>query len=335
MNDLLAYQERGKTYYADTCKPLVDAWNAGAVNLEAWARHHYPGYKMPDNILPNVNSLGYWDAQHEQDWGLDWHRNEGIEITFLESGTVPFSLGDQAFDLYPNDLTITRPWQPHKVGNPHIGAGKLHWVILDVEVRHPHQEWCWPSWVLLNRQDKEELTKMLRQNEQPIWKANAAIKKCFQKIAGLITADHTMEGESWVYIYLNELLMHLLTLFRQGAFSYDEALTESVRTVELFIHTLRNNFTDPWTLPLMAENCHMGITRFVHYFKQLTNSTPMGYLNSVRLKEANKLLCSEPFKNINQIGYQCGFSSSQYFATAFKKEFGNSPHAHRKKHAVT
>ncbi len=28
-----------------------------------------------------VRTVGYWNAKHDQGWGLDWHRNEGIELT--------------------------------------------------------------------------------------------------------------------------------------------------------------------------------------------------------------------------------------------------------------
>ena len=133
------YREQGKTYYSDTCEPLVKAWQAGKVQLEAWARLSYPGYPIDLKLLPGINTIGYWDAQFPQEWGLDYHRNEGIEITFLETGSMSFSMEEDDFILTSDDFTITRPWQLHKVGNPYVGVGKLHWLILDVGVRHPHQ----------------------------------------------------------------------------------------------------------------------------------------------------------------------------------------------------
>ena len=108
------------------------------------------GAKAPPHTLPGVKSLGFWDADHRQDWGLDWHRNEGIELTLLESGRLPFSVDGQDLDLKPGDLTITRPWQLHRVGRPHVTACRLHFLILDVGVRRPHQRWKWPPWLVLS-----------------------------------------------------------------------------------------------------------------------------------------------------------------------------------------
>lgn len=322
------YEEDGKIYYADSCKTLTNAWKEGRIQLDALARNNYPGYRLESNMIPGINTIGYWNAQTEQEWGLDWHRNEGIEITFLETGTMPFLLEDGTYTMLPEDLTVTRPWQIHKVGNPMIGVGKLHWLILDVKVRQPHQDWKWPSWIVLAENDLRELTKFLRQNEQPILKANSDIKRCFQKIGNLIHESSSL-FESWIIIYVNELLMLLLELFKTGKYVLNDTLTNSVRTVDLFLKELNENFSEPWTLESMSSHVGLGITRFTHYFKQLTNRTPMQYLNSIRLEAAQKRLIEHPKISINTICYDCGFTSTQYFSTVFAKKFGCPPSAYR------
>ena len=82
------YHGRSKTFYADTCRSLVAAADAHTVQLEALARGHYPGRRLPKHALFGVKTVGFWDAPLNQPWGLDWHRNEGIEFTFLERGRV-------------------------------------------------------------------------------------------------------------------------------------------------------------------------------------------------------------------------------------------------------
>ncbi len=126
------YKEYGTSYHADTCQALITAAEAGQVRLKALARGSYPGQRLPRTALCGLSSLGFWDAAGRQNWGLDWHRNEGVELTFLETGSVPFGVMNHECHLHAGDLTITRPWQPHRVGNPQVGPGRLHWVILDV-----------------------------------------------------------------------------------------------------------------------------------------------------------------------------------------------------------
>src|ERR1035441_8384510 len=116
------YHDHDEQYRADSCGPLLDAVRRGTLELQAVRHGHYPGLALPSAELAGVNMVGFWDAGKDQDWGLGWHRNEGIEFTFLERGRLPFGAGDRHWELRPNDLTITRPWQLHRVGNPTIAS---------------------------------------------------------------------------------------------------------------------------------------------------------------------------------------------------------------------
>ena len=45
------------------------------------------------------------------------------------------------------DTHFTYNGQPHQVGNPLISASRMHWLILDLNVRRPNDPWKWPSWI--------------------------------------------------------------------------------------------------------------------------------------------------------------------------------------------
>lgn len=326
------YQEQKRTYEADACRPVVDATQAGQLQHVAFARGHYPGRRLPRNALPGVKVVGFWDADHRQTWGLDWHRNEGIELTFLESGGLGFALEGQQFQLKSGDLTFTRPWQQHCVGDPHIGAGRLHFLILDVGVRRPHQTWRWPSWFVLTAGDLRQLTDTLRHNEQPVWRATPEIARCFSRIGTAIEADRDGSSISSLAVQINQLFLSVLEMFRHQDVSLDESLSSTRRTVDLFWADLCQSLDHlalEWTVRGMARRCGMGATNFIHHSKQLFNMTPMQYLNHCRLTAAAQLLKEQPDRNITDIALSCGFASSQYFATLFRRSFGSTPRAFR------
>ena len=313
----------GKVYNADSCVPLNEAWGSGDIELHTLVRGAYPGQQLAGKELMGVKSIGYWDASKTQNWGLDWHRNEGIEICFLESGSLDFHIGDNKHRLKPKDLTITRPWLSHKLGNPMIGASKLHWIILDVNVRHPHQDWKWPSWIILNKDDLQELTRFLRQDESPVWKSSSEISTCFEKIGELVTSGTHYDTK--LKILLNSLVMALLDLFKKGNVELNEGLIETKRTVELFLMELENHLIENWTIESFANHCNLGTTQITKYCKEITNQSPMQYLSSLRLKAAAKVLKSEPEKSVSEIAYETGFTSPQYFATVFKQFYNKTP----------
>ncbi|MDY0165405.1 MAG: cupin domain-containing protein [Thermoguttaceae bacterium] len=250
------YQDEGQTYRADTCRPIIEAAAAGDVRLEALVHGHYPGRPLPRGALPNVKMVGFWDAVSDQDWELDWHHNEGIELTFLESGRLDFAVDKERFQLQAGDLTVARPWQTHRVGDPCVDASRLHFLILDVHVRRPHQPWQWPAWLVLAKADREELTNFLRHNEKPVWPATPEVARCFRRIAQAVEADQAGSGVSRLAVFLNELFLELLDMFRSQPVPLDRSLTSTQRTVQLFWQSLRENTEHlalEWTVERMAR----------------------------------------------------------------------------------
>ncbi len=322
------YHEHDESYRADSCQPLITAADNKQIKLEALRHGHYPGRMLPHNALPGMKMAGYWDAQENQNWGLGWHRNEGLELTLLERGHLEFGLGDVVYQLNPGDLTITRPWQLHRVGNPNIGASHLIWVIIDLGVRRPNEEWKWPSWLLLSRPDLAELANILRHNEQPVWTANQEIRRCVHAIEQAVRADHGGSHVSHLSLRINELFLYLVEMLRENKVLLDHSLSSTRRTVELFLNDLRvhaEHLKLKWSLDQMAESCGLGVTQFVHHARELTNMSPLQYLNRCRLDAAAAALVSKPHASVTDIALAFGFSSSQYFATTFCRRFGTPP----------
>lgn len=327
------YRDQAETFFADSCRELASAAESGSIQLEALARGHYPGRRLGKHALPGVKTLGFWNASVGQAWGLDWHRNEGIEFAFVESGRVGFAIDGHDVTLKPNDLTFTQPWQTHRLGNPNIGACRMHWLMIDVGVRRPNQPWKWPSWLALSPRELRELTHVLRHTALPVWQVPGDIRRCFQSIAQAVETDRDGGNITKLTIRINDLLVMLLDLFRNQKPRLDESLSGSRRTVQLFLEDLATHpeqLAQPWTVANMARTCGLGVSQFVHHAKQLTNLAPMHFLNDCRLKLAADLLRKKPSDSILGIALNCGFSSSPYFATLFGKRFGLSPREFRR-----
>ena len=326
------FKRSDEAWHADTCAPLSEAVERGEVRLETLARGNYPGEPIQGHALSGVRTVGYWDAKQPQAWGLDWHRNEGIEFTFLETGRLDFATEDQSHELLPGRIAITRPWQLHRIGNPTIGPSRLLWMILDVGVRQPNQEWRWPNWIILTKEDLAELTAMLRHNEQSVWRASEAVSQCFHSIAHAVESHRQECSYSRLAVSINELLLLLLNMFRENKIELDASLSSTQRMVEMLLAQLRRDLdmlSHPWTVKELAQYCELGVTRFSHYCRQLTNMTPMEFLTRYRLDAAVELLESDE-NSITDVAMRCGFGSSQYFATVFRRRYGVSPRMWRK-----
>jgi AraC family L-rhamnose operon regulatory protein RhaS len=326
------YRGRKSRFEIDSCAPQSAAVRGGKIQMHALSRGYYPGILMQPDQLPGITSMGFWNGSGAQDWGLEAHRNEGVEICFLETGAMAFSVEAKKFKLKSGQFTITRPWQLHKLGEPNIGPGKLHWLILDVGVRRPNQDWRWPRWVTLTPDDKAELTRKLRHNENAVWNSSPAIVNAFRGLAGDIVNWNEPHVESRMITLLNQLLLGILIALTEQQTEQDPDLTSRRRTVELFLRDLAENSlscSQPWTLQKMADRCGMGITVFCKYCRELVNIGPVEYLIQCRLDTAARQLKENVKLPVTEIAFQNGFNSSQYFATCFRKRFRMTPRAYR------
>lgn len=322
-------------FHADTCEPLKRAADRGDIRLEALGRGSYPGARLPRHDLKELCMAGFWNAPAAQDWGLGWHCNEGIEIGYVSAGRLPFGVGGKSLVVEPGNLTITRPWQRHRVGDPHVPACHYSWIILDVGVRRPNQPWQWPKWLLPSKSVLNRLTEMLRKNEQPVWRGDRKIGDCFKRLDEAIAKGGGDANRASLKILINELVIQLAGMLESRDPHLDESLPGSERTVRLFLENLRHRVDEPWTLDSMAEACGLGRTHFSSYCRKIANVPPVEFLTRCRLETAARLLIEEPGLGVTEIAFRCGFQSSQYFAKVFRERHGRSPSEHRKLKATS
>ena len=100
---------------------------------------------------------------------------------------------------------------------------------------------------------------------------------------------------------------------------HDEKFIEKVRLV------IEKNISDPaLSVERLAEELGMSRSQLFRKFKVLFDLSPNELIRSEKLKYARRLLLQKEH-NINEIADLAGFSSTSYFITSFKKQYGQTP----------
>ena len=122
-------------------------------------------------------------------------------------------------------------------------------------------------------------------------------------------------------------LCHMLFLLQLSIGDISQAESES-KTFDSILAFVQGHFMQDITLRSIAEACACSESTVSHLFKEYMNQSVRKYINHMRIKQAEKFLTSTDLP-ISRIADFCGFANTNYFSTAFKKEFGMSPRKFR------
>ena len=187
---------------------------------------------------------------------------------------------------------------------------------------------------MLTKEDLADFTLKLRHNENPVWNATPAIVESFRKIGRAVDSWNQPRVVSHLVTHLNGLFLNIFDALSTQQLEESPDLTSPRRTIESFLNELKNNPTvcsERWSKSNMDEHCGLGVTTFSKYCRELVNIGAMEFLNRCRLDFAAKMLTQKPSKSITEIAFMCGFNTSQYFATCFRKHFGCTPNEYRQR----
>ena len=99
--------------------------------------------------------------------------------------------------------------------------------------------------------------------------------------------------------------------------------------IDKAIMHFNEHYNEDISIEEYAKKHNMSTSWFIRNFKQYTGSTPMQYILSIRIYNAESLLKSNLY-NINEIARIVGYDNPLYFSRIFKKTKGLSPSEYRK-----
>ena len=91
---------------------------------------------------------------------------------------------------------------------------------------------------------------------------------------------------------------------------------------------LNLNYASRVKLEDIEKLCHCSSSYISHVFKKRSGYSINGYMNQLRLKEAERLL-KQTNLSISEIALMIGYSNSNYFTNLFTKQFHMSPKKYR------
>ena len=84
---------------------------------------------------------------------------------------------------------------------------------------------------------------------------------------------------------------------------------------------------EQFTLEELASSLYTNKTYLSTFIKDEYDMNFSGWVGSLRIDEAKRIMMKEPEKKLQEVAFECGFSSLAYFSSVFSKSEGISPSA--------
>ncbi|MED5015743.1 AraC family transcriptional regulator [Paenibacillus chibensis] len=280
--------------------------------------HGHPMY--PVSIYPNIEQLSGNRI-------LDCHWHDEMEFIIVRKGKAIFQLDTAYYNVQEGQALF-------------VNSGQLHAGILDGEAPCVFSAVVFKPEMLASPDfdviQEKYIRPLLDQSFQPhpVIQGEQAWEKDILGAIDRMLNDNEKQSPVFelstkanLYAIFAQIYAHAIPLStnrQQAAGNPDKV--DKLKIVLNFIH---EHYAEPLKLKELAGIAGISEGHFCRFFKQLTQKSPVEYINYYRILKASRLLESSRMKIVD-IAMETGFDNLSYFITVFKQWKGCTPSTYRK-----
>jgi AraC-like DNA-binding protein len=272
----------------------------------------------PFEGLPELRFFQFADLRKAK--MLFEHRHvNAFEFMFIEKGKASWEVNGTHHETRSGDVFCTLPNELHRASYNIIEPCTLWSVIIDTPLPHkgtpdsPN-----PGWLQMNPYEIEEIQAGLYTLPRVI-SVKLTARDILQRLARCVDKKEPF----FIQDGKLALLDFLLLLLRSKPGQEHEEDTILWKIEKLTGDMEQQPYWRP-TVPELAKSIGVSTSYFYNVFQEYTRLSPLVYMERLRIKEACRRL-KESDDLITQISLDLGYTTSQHFATVFKRLTGRSP----------
>ena len=283
-------------------------------------------FENATGLLPELEIFG-WLRFHETLINAlkpDQHP-DALEIHYMKRGHLRWWVGDHEHEFSTGQVFVVLPGELHGGDGGAIQPCEHYWLRL----RLARDQSSLP---LLGPEQTGEIINGYRAMKLRCFGVSTEVSEFFERLHEEHRAPHRMQSALMGRAMLHALLITILRDHgtRCGGASQTGMVTWQVRKA---LQWLDANYREPdLKIEQLATQFGRSSTVLRGRFKIETGYTPHEYVLHRRINDARRELETTE-RDITTIAHGLGFSSSQYFATVFRRHTGMSPSEFRTQRA--
>ncbi|MFI5356679.1 MAG: helix-turn-helix domain-containing protein [Opitutales bacterium] len=262
---------------------------------------------------------------------LPTHRDHGLEIIFLEKGALNWHAEGRVERVTAGSVYFSLPWEKHGSVDEFEPGHTWHWVQIGIEggLRRPRRHFRFHRDIGIPPAEARVISAVLTRTGRHCHRATPRLAWLLPAIVEELAKPGRF-GDGYARALARLAVLELVRCIESDGEPPAGAAASEQRVGQV-IAVLRERCDERWTLEAMAEACGLGRSRFATLCRRQTGDSPLGLVNRLRVDRAKALL-RQADRNITDIAFACGFSSSQYFARVFRTFTGMDARSYRARH---
>lgn len=251
------------------------------------------------------------------DLPLHWH--DEFELIHVISGNYTMFIADHEITLNKGDLCIIPGKLIHGDGKEKTKC-LFESVVFDIDLlrQHSYSPDTFISDILNNN---IFLENVITADHTAICDI---IAKFFESIK-VHTEGYDLISSGYLLIFFGLMKKEKLYTEKKILSVHKRVRTEQIESV---LNLIRKNYDQELTLEVMASTAGLSPKYFCRLFREMTDHSPIEYLNWFRINRACSLL-RETNDKLPDIAFACGFNDFSYFIKIFRRYKGMTPFKYR------
>ncbi len=254
-----------------------------------------------------ICSIGYYPKAKEH----YTYRKKGLTENFLfycVDGHGWFKIGNQRFEVGPNEFFILPSNIEHAYGNDEEHPWSIYWIHFGGDG-------------LAEFNNTISVQKFFKPYHI---KNNAETFASFAKIYKALQLGYSIDN----LLFANMCFAHFLTLFIYNT-RHNESLDKGkLDCIDLAVQHMQDHIDENISLSDLSKQYNYSVSRFSNLFRQKTGYAPIDYFLQMKMQKACQQLDFTDH-SIKLIAFDMGFDDPYYFSKRFKTIIGVSPKKYR------
>lgn len=229
-------------------------------------------------------------------------------LIFNPRGNFSIRIKNKTHPVSDKQAILIPPCTPYQYGSNSDSPWDQYWIKFDSLSTGSLLEWTSFS------------------SSSPVINCTASenLKRHFNAILNAVDRGYTEHTT----LQLSLALIKILISLHENPL--DRGAEGSTNRIESAMSQMREDVSKPQPLSSYAKKTGYSITQFSFLFRQHTGTSPINYLNELRIQRAAEYLKNTDH-SIKSIAHSLGFEDPLYFSRSFRKCVGLSPSAYRER----